>query len=275
LIDKLTKAELLLPELIQAWLLMEKIPQVYNNVQPILLGLLHMSELTPEKIKSLLTTEWDRKRGASQKPQSQTKVANRISAVKQKGVTPTFHQQQQPSKASSSHQRAEPQAPQQEWKQRSKRGGVKNKKKTKKTDYKGKGKHCAHFADADSDSDHSGDRMFATLAIADKPSQPENPFSLLFNIIPAINEPEGSKGLPDTFKRMTAQGSGQYGPGPSKRAPQPHKQKELDPADAFSSRITDNTDLLGSDFPPLGLVPNQSSWPYPLPDGFSMELTSG
>jgi hypothetical protein len=59
LIDKLTKAELLLPELIQAWLLMERIPQVYNNIQRLLLGMLHTGDLSPEKIKDLLVTEWD------------------------------------------------------------------------------------------------------------------------------------------------------------------------------------------------------------------------
>lgn len=134
---------------------MAKIPLVYKSIEPLILGMLNGNALTHEKIKKLLITEWDWKHRASQKPKSQTKLMNHIFAIKQKGVTPTFYQQQQPSKASSSHQRTDSQGLQQEWKQHSKHRSIKNKKKGKKTDPKGKSKHCAHFTKAkSSDSNH-------------------------------------------------------------------------------------------------------------------------
>jgi hypothetical protein len=159
-------------------------------------------------MKEVFITEWEHKCPAHQR-QQQTNVPNRISAVKQKGQTPTFHQQQQPKAGPSNyHQRAGPSGPQQTgWKQRSKCGGAKNKKKSKPAS--GKGKSRAHYVDGESASDFN-DRLFATAALAensqgDAAPSPSTPSSS--SIDTPISEPAAKLQPP----RMVASGSRQFG----------------------------------------------------------------
>jgi hypothetical protein len=76
---------MILPDEVLCSILMDNIPAVYKAAEP-----LFLAAITKNELKSSVT-EWERKRPGRQR-QQQTKVANRISAVKQKGQTPTFHQ---------------------------------------------------------------------------------------------------------------------------------------------------------------------------------------
>jgi hypothetical protein len=89
---------------------MENIPKSYSNIEPMHLAGMHDKKLTTDSIKALCKTEWERKRLS--KPAQQMKVTAKVSAIKHKGHTPSFQQQQLP-KPSRSTQRNQLQ--QSEW----------------------------------------------------------------------------------------------------------------------------------------------------------------
>jgi hypothetical protein len=193
LIDKLTKAEQTIPTTILDFILMENIPCTYSNIEPMFLAGMHNQKLSTESIKALCRTEWERKQPPA--PKLQTKVAAKVSAIKHKGHTTSFQEQQKP-KASGSTQRDQQQ--QGEWRQRGKHGGTKT-KKGKKPNSKGKGKAHAHFVGGESD-DSSGsgedDRLFAHLTIADFKLHKTTGQTLLSDSL-HNDSPFTSKPLPD------------------------------------------------------------------------------
>lgn len=125
-----------------------------------------------------MQTEWDHCQKLV-KPKAHVITANKISAVKQKGKSSNFQQQQQPV-PSTSNQCADNQLQQQgKNKQHSGRSSGANKKKG----LKGKGKAHAHAADAVSIDEESSDHMvFASLAIREKMSS--HSLSLFLSSIP-------------------------------------------------------------------------------------------
>ncbi|KAJ2914384.1 hypothetical protein MD484_g6037, partial [Candolleomyces efflorescens] len=132
LVDKLGKAQVTLPDKVLAMLLMSRNPPAYKDVEPVVFNLLHSDKLTTADYKLAITTAWNKRK---MQTNNNTKVANRISAIKPKGAPPSFHHQ-----TGSSHRpkhpapRAGPGDQQQEHKQRGKRAGAKSRKG------KGKGK---------------------------------------------------------------------------------------------------------------------------------------
>ncbi|KAJ2927370.1 hypothetical protein H1R20_g9724, partial [Candolleomyces eurysporus] len=116
LVSKMANASVKIPEKILAMQLVATMPPAYANIVPLMVADINKKELTVEKVKSYMLTEWERK----QKPGKKA-LANRISAVQRKGNAPLFHQQQKASQptASSSKQRADqPQQQQQQKKEK-------------------------------------------------------------------------------------------------------------------------------------------------------------
>ncbi|KAJ2931789.1 hypothetical protein H1R20_g5305, partial [Candolleomyces eurysporus] len=111
LVSKMKNASVEILEKILAMQLVAIISPTYSNIVPLMVADINKKELTVEKVKSYMLTEWERK----QKP-SKKAVANRISAVQRKGNAPLFHQQQKANQptASTSKQHVEP--PQQQQK---------------------------------------------------------------------------------------------------------------------------------------------------------------
>ncbi|KAJ2927453.1 hypothetical protein H1R20_g9641, partial [Candolleomyces eurysporus] len=185
LVSKMAAASVKIPEKILAMQLVATMPPAYANIVPLMVADINKKELTVEKVKSYMLTEWERK----QKPGKKA-LANRISAVQRKGNAPLFHQQQKASQptASSSKQRADqPQQQQQQKKEKRQCAG-----RSKKG--KGKGKAKANAADTGSDSESdapNADNLFASLSLAD-------------HIQPATTSSVADKMLPEdpTFKRI-------------------------------------------------------------------------
>ncbi|KAF5342333.1 hypothetical protein D9611_001166 [Ephemerocybe angulata] len=95
LVNKLTKADLELPEEILAMFLIHAAPKKYDSVISLVsLGASRKGEdgspvkITVQDVKGALTSEWERQSRPA-------KLAQRISAVKHKGPTPSFNQQKQ------------------------------------------------------------------------------------------------------------------------------------------------------------------------------------
>ncbi|KAJ2930584.1 hypothetical protein H1R20_g6505, partial [Candolleomyces eurysporus] len=161
LVSKMKAASMEIPEKILAMQLVATMPPAYANIVPLMVADINKKELTVEKVKSYMLTEWERK----QKPGKKA-LANRISAVQRKGNAPLFHQQQkalQPTASSSKQHTDQPQQQQQKKEKRQRAG------RSKKG--KGKGKAKANAADtgSDSESDTSkADNIFASLSLADR-----------------------------------------------------------------------------------------------------------
>ncbi|KAJ2924244.1 hypothetical protein H1R20_g12847, partial [Candolleomyces eurysporus] len=156
LVSKMKAASVEIPEKILAMQLVAIMPPAYSNIVPLMVADINKKELTVEKVKSYMLTEWERK----QKP------ANRISAVQQKGNAPLFHQQQKaPQPAASSSKQRTDHLQQQQKEDKKKRQHAGRSKKGK-----GKGKANAHAADTGSDSEldiPNADNLFASLSLAD------------------------------------------------------------------------------------------------------------
>ncbi|KAJ2936380.1 hypothetical protein H1R20_g712, partial [Candolleomyces eurysporus] len=160
LVSKMKAASVEIPEKILAMQLVATMPQAYSNIVPLMVADINKKELTVEKVKSYMLTEWERKQKLGKKA-----LANRISTVQRKGNTPLFHQQQKASQptASSSKQRADqPQQQQQQKKEKRQRAGRSK---------KGKAKAKANTADTGSGSESdtpNADNLFASLSLADR-----------------------------------------------------------------------------------------------------------
>ncbi|KAJ2928262.1 hypothetical protein H1R20_g8835, partial [Candolleomyces eurysporus] len=161
LVSKMKAASIKILEKILAMQLVAGMPPAYSNIVPLMVADINQKELTVEKVKSYMLTEWERK----QKPGKKA-LANHISTVQRKGNAPLFHQQQKASQptASSSKQRTDqPQQQQQQKKEKCQRAS-----RSKKG--KGKGKAKAKAADTGSDSESdipNADNLFASLSLAD------------------------------------------------------------------------------------------------------------
>ncbi|RXW13001.1 hypothetical protein EST38_g12853, partial [Candolleomyces aberdarensis] len=161
LVAKLKKAEIDFSDEVLSMLIIMKLPDAYRTIMPLLVRDINANNLKLEDTKGYLLTEWERKQRPASKP-----MANRISAVKHKKGSPSFHQQQQKGKYPSAppQQRAEfvPQQQQkgQKKRQRGGRGGG-------KAPFKGKGKaraHAADYSDTEPEELDEDDRLFASLA---------------------------------------------------------------------------------------------------------------
>ncbi|KAJ2935313.1 hypothetical protein H1R20_g1781, partial [Candolleomyces eurysporus] len=97
LVSKMKAASMEIPEKILAMQLVATMPPAYSNIVPLMVADINKKELTVEKVKSYMLTEWERK----QKPGKKA-LANRISAVQRKGNAPLFHQQQKASQPTAS-----------------------------------------------------------------------------------------------------------------------------------------------------------------------------
>jgi hypothetical protein len=154
------------------------------------------------------------------------------------------------------HQCAGQSGPQQtKWKQHSKCGGTKNKKKTKPAG--GKGKARAHFVDGESVFD-SDDQLFGTMAFAEI-SQGNPTVSILFNVIPSINN-VANAAVKKTTPRMTPGRSGMA-------CPKPSSLREKNFHRMVADEVPDQPDAL------LGVL--SFSPDFKVPEGYEMSLPSG
>ncbi|KAJ2935690.1 hypothetical protein H1R20_g1403, partial [Candolleomyces eurysporus] len=159
LVSRMKAASVDIPEKILAMQLVAIMPPTYSNIVPLMVADINKKELTIEKVKSYMLTEWERK----QKPGKKA-VANRISAVQRKGNAPLFHQQQKASQPAASSSKQHADQPQQQQKE------DKKKRQHARHSKKGKGKAKAHAADTGSDSESdtpNADNLFTSLSLAD------------------------------------------------------------------------------------------------------------